>query len=165
MILKNFLRLAAALALAYSPAVAGEVSSQFDVTLTIQPGCVVGTAGDLDFGTPSFLNTEIPASTSFTIQCTSGTPGTISLDDGQGTGTHTTRTLQVNGTGTDEIEYGLYTNETYSTYWGNGTNGGSTVTHSGTGNETNLTIYGRTSIQGAPAEGTYSDIITIAVTY
>jgi spore coat protein U-like protein len=148
---------------AASPAFAATVSDTFDVTLTIQPGCEVTAANNLDFGTISFLDTAITQSVDFTIRCSSGTNGTISLDDGSGaSGTVTLRTLE---SGANSVQYGLYTSAAYSTYWGDGTGGSSTVIHNGTGSATNLTIYGQIPLQGLPPAGTYSDTVTVTVTY
>jgi spore coat protein U-like protein len=145
-----------------SPAAAGTVTDTFDVTLTVQAGCEVSAPNDLNFGTVTFLDTALTATANFSVRCTSGTNGIISLNGGTGSsGTVVTRTMESGG---NSINYSLYTSGTYATIWGDGTSGTSTVTHNGNGSTTNLTIYGRVPSQ-TPAAATYSDTITITVTY
>jgi len=150
------------IALSASPAGAGSTTAQFDVTLTIQAGCEVTGPNDLDFGTHSFIDSAITATTTFSIRCSSGTTGTIALNGGSGASQSiSTRTME---TGGSSITYNLYTAADYLTIWGNGTTG-ATVTHSGTGSAATLTIYGRVPSQIAPATGVYSDTITMTVTF
>jgi spore coat protein U-like protein len=151
-----------ALALA-SPAAAGTVTDTFDVTLTIQAGCEVSAPNDLSFGTATFLDTALTATADFSVRCTNGTTGTISLNGGSGSsGSVATRTME---SGANAINYSLYTNSSHTTIWGNGTSGTSTVTHNGTGSTTSLTIYGQVPSQSPPPVATYSDTITITVSY
>jgi spore coat protein U-like protein len=146
-----------------SPAAAGTVTDTFDVTLTIQAGCEISAPNNLSFGTVSFLDTALTATADFSVRCTSGTNGTISLNGGIGSsGTVATRTME---SGANTINYSLYTTAGYATIWGDGTSGTSTVIHNGTGSTTNLTIYGQVPSQSTPVAATYSDTITITVTY
>jgi len=145
-----------------SPAAAGTVTDTFDVTLTIQAGCEVSAPNTLRFGTVTFLDTLLTATADFSVRCTSGTNGTISLNGGTGSGSVTTRTME---SGANSVNYSLYTSASYATIWGDGSSGTSTVTHNGNGSTTNLTIYGRVPSQSTPVAATYSDTITITVTY
>ena len=77
-------------------------------------------------------------------------------------GSVATRTME---SGANSVNYSLYTSGTYATIWGDGTSGTSTHPHSGTGSTTTLTIYGRVPSQTTPTAATYSDTITITVTY
>jgi spore coat protein U domain-containing protein, fimbrial subunit CupE1/2/3/6 len=146
-----------------SPAGAGTVTDTFDVTLTIQAGCEVSAPNNLNFGTETFLDTALFGTVDFSVRCTSGTNGTISLNGGIGSsGSVATRTME---SGANSVNYSLYMNNSYATIWGDGTSGTSTYPHTGTGSTTNLTIYGRVPSQTTPTAGTYSDTITITVTY
>jgi spore coat protein U-like protein len=110
-----------------SPAAAGTVTDTFDVTLTVQAGCEVSAPNDLNFGTVTFLDTTaLTATTTFSIKCTNGTNGVISLNGGSGSsGTVVTRTMETTAN-TSAINYSLYVHST-STIWGNGSSGTSTV--------------------------------------
>jgi len=146
-----------------SPAGAGTVTDTFDVTLTIQAGCEVSAPNNLNFGTVTFLDTALAGTVDFSVRCTSGTNGTISLNGGIGSsGSVATRTME---SGANSINYSLYTSGTYTTIWGDGSSGTSTVAHSGNGAIATLTIYGLVPSQSTPAPATYSDTITITVAY
>ena len=161
--LKTFGRAILCLVCLASPAAAGTVTDTFDVTLTIQAGCEVSAPNNLNFGTVTFLDTALTGTVTFSVRCTSGTNGTISLNGGIGSsGTVATRTME---SGANSINYSLYTSGTYTTIWGDGSSGTSTVAHNGTGSTTTLTIYGQVPGPSTPVAGTYSDTITITVAY
>ncbi len=146
-----------------SPAAAGTVTDTFDVTLTIQAGCEVSAPDNLNFGTATFLDAILTGTVQFSVRCTSGTNGTISLNGGIGSsGTVATRTMEF---GANSINYSLYMDAGYATIWGDGSSGTSTVPHTGNGSIANLTIHGLVPIQTTPTAATYSDTITITVTY
>jgi spore coat protein U-like protein len=161
--LTGFLAAATLAACISTSAMAATDTDTFDVTLTIVAACEVTADNDMAFGTQNFLDVAIDATADFTIQCTDSTVGTISLDQGLGTGGSYTDRFMENGA--EQIEYGLYTDAARSSYWGDGSLGSTTVVHTGTGAETTLTIYGRTTSGQGPPAGSYSDTITVTVTY
>jgi spore coat protein U-like protein len=67
----------------------------------------------------------------------------------------------VNGAAT--VNYNLYTASNYTTIWGNA--GGALVNSTGNGADQLFTIYGRVPAQTTPAPGTYTDTVTVTVTY
>jgi spore coat protein U-like protein len=61
------------------------------------------------------------------------------------------------------LAYGLYQNSNHSTNWGNTTN---LVSHTGTGSAILDTVYGEIAAGTAASTlGSYSDTITVTVTY
>src|SRR5687768_13373915 len=162
--LKAFLQASILMGCAASSAIAaGSDSDEFQVSITIVPACEVTADNDLLFGTQSYLDQPIEGEVEFAVQCTLDTNGIISLNEGTGpSASNTTRTMHNIG---GAIEYGLYTNSNRTTYWGDGTNGSSTVTHTGTGAAESITIYAKTSPQGEPAAGVYTDTIQVSVEY
>jgi spore coat protein U-like protein len=62
------------------------------------------------------------------------------------------------------VNYTLYSDSGRTTIWGN-TVGTNTVAATGNGTGQNYTVYGRVSSQTTPAPGTYTDTITVTVTY
>jgi spore coat protein U-like protein len=86
---------------------------------------------------------------------------TIGLDQGTTTGASISQRLLVNGAAT--INYNLFTSAAYSTIWGN--SGGALVNSTGNGADQTFTIYGRVPAQTTPAPGTYTDTVTVTVTY
>lgn len=65
--------------------------------------------------------------------------------------------------GTQTVGYNLYTSSAYTTAWGDGTGGSSTV--AGTGLAQSTTVFGRVPAQTTPQAGTYTDTIIVTVTY
>jgi len=102
------------------------------------------------------------ATSTVTVTCTNTTPYTVGLSAGLATGaTVTTRKMQ---NGTALLPYALYSNSGRTTNWGNSA---ATNWVSGTGNGTAqaLTVYGRVAAALYPTPGSYSDTITVTVTY
>jgi spore coat protein U-like protein len=62
------------------------------------------------------------------------------------------------------VNYSLFRNATRTQVWGQ-TIGTDTVTGTGTGANQALTIYGRVPAQAVPPPGTYTDTVTVTITY
>jgi spore coat protein U-like protein len=154
--------LAGSLMLVTSAAFGATATSTFQVRATITATCTILTSSDLDFGSLGVLTTNADQSSSIQVQCTNTTPYNIGLDAGAGTGaTVTTRKLSNGGA---VINYSLYTDAARTTVWGN-TIGTDTVAAAGNGGSQNYTVFGRIPAQSTPAPGTYTDTITVTVTY
>jgi spore coat protein U-like protein len=154
--------LAVGLTLTTSAAYAATTTSTFTVQATIQAQCIINSASTLDFGTQGVLSGNVDNSSTVAVQCTNTTPYNIGLDAGTGTGaTVATRKLTSGGA---VINYSLYSDSGRSSVWGN-TIGTNTQTGTGNGASQNFTVYGRIPAQTTPAPGTYTDTITVTVTY
>jgi spore coat protein U-like protein len=94
--------------------------------------------------------------------CTNTTPYNIGLDAGTGTGATVAARKMTNGANT--ITYSLYSDSGRTTVWGN-TVGTNTVSATGNGASQTYTVYGRVPSQTTPAAATYTDTITVTVTY
>jgi spore coat protein U-like protein len=153
----------ALLSLAAPAAQAASITTTFQVTATVLASCGV-TATDLNFGnyTPG-AGSDVTANTTLNVTCTNGTDYTIALDGGSIAHDPSARAMSAGGS--DMLNYGLYADASFTTVWGDG--GGATATVSGTGNGAAqpTTIYGRIPAgQYVPAT-TYTDQITVEVTY
>jgi len=154
--------LAVGLALTTSAAYPASTTSTFQVQATIQAQCLINSTSTLDFGTQGVLSANVDQTSTVAVQCTNTTPYNIGLNAGTGTGaTVATRKLTSGGA---TINYTLYCDSARSTVWGN-TIGTDTVAATGTGASANFTVYGRIPAQSTPAPGTYTDTITVTVTY
>lgn len=132
----------------------------FDASPAWAAGCTVGTSG-LNFGNYdvfSALNDDITAT--IDVTCPSGTAYSIWLSSGSGT--FSTRTLTSSG---KILAYNLYLDPTHLTIWGDGSGG--TATFSGTGNGSNAPtpVYGRIPAGQNAWVGSYTDVVTITVTF
>ncbi|WP_409158989.1 spore coat U domain-containing protein [Pectobacterium sp. B2J-2] len=152
------------------------VSSTFDVTATIQRGCVFGTSmansqpnmGTLDFGTHSATATNVDiASTSgggsIVATCTPGTSAIIELGYGANGGSSAQRYLK-NTAGTRLLAYQLYRDAARTQVWGTGSLALSIVSFPAT--TQTYTVYAR-YFGGTPLPpaGVYTDNVTVSLTY
>jgi spore coat protein U-like protein len=138
-------------------------STTFQVQITITNACSIDSVNDLDFGSQGSLALGVDAITSFNVQCTLLVPYNIGLSAGVGAG-GTVTTRKMTGPSSATIDYSLYQDLTHLLVWGDsiGTN---TVAGLGTGLPLPYIVYGHVLPQATPAAGTYTDTITITVTY
>jgi len=141
---------------------ASTATASFTVTITIVATCTINSTATLNFGNQGILSTNVDQTSTIQVTCTNTTPYNIGLDAGTGTGaTVTTRKMTSSGV---TINYTLYSDSGHTTVWGN-TIGTNTVSATGNGNAQNYTVYGRVPSQTTPAPGSYSDTVTVTVTY
>jgi spore coat protein U-like protein len=154
---------AAALLFAASGAFAASpATSTFQVRATIAATCVILTSPDIDFGTLGVLTTNAQQSSNIQVQCTDTTPYNIGLNAGTGTGASVATRKMSNGGAV--INYSLYTDQAHTIVWGNTINT-DTVAATGNGASQSYPVYGLIPPQNTPAPGTYTDTITVTVTY
>ena len=132
-------------------------TSTFQAKIIIQNDCTVSSPNALDFGTVGLLSTNKDTSMDFTVTCTNGAAYTISMDNGQNASGSTNRMKN----GTEYVSYELYQDNGYTTVWDTS----STVGGTGTGTAQTYTVYGRVPPQPTPSAGTYTDTVTITVSY
>jgi spore coat protein U-like protein len=125
--------------------------------------CSVGNSS-LVFGSLNTLTDNTVDSTgTITVTCDASTPYTIALSPGS-SGTYSPRRMASGG---NTLDYNLYADAGYSQIWGDGTGGSSTVAGSVLLGSRDHTVYGRIplSTQRGAMVGSYSDSITVTVTY
>ena len=159
---KLALALAAGLALASGAAYGTTTTTTFTVQLTITATCIINSASTLNFGSQGVLTANVDQTSTIQVQCTNTTPYNIGLDAGIGSGA--TVAVRKMTSGGVTINYSLYSNAGRTTVWGN-TIGTDTVASTGNGASQAFTVYGRVPAQTTPAPATYTDTITVTVTY
>jgi len=165
--LRSRLRLTGALAAAcllqfVGPSSATTTTTTFTATITLAATCVINSASTLDFGTAGVLTANVPATSTIQVQCTNTTPYNIGLDAGTGTGASVAVRKLTSGAAT--VNYSIYTDAGHTTVWGN-TVSTDTVASTGTGASQSFTAFGLVPAQTTPAPGTYTDTVTVTVTY
>jgi spore coat protein U-like protein len=140
------------------------VTDTFGVQITIENFCEITNPTVLDFGTNQLLNANIDATTTFDVQCTNNLPYDVGLDLGSNPTGVTRRMIDTTLTPDEYVSYELYTSNTYATVWGD-TVGTDTVAATGNGAVQTHTVYGRVPPQTTPSADTYTDTVTIEVTY
>ena len=143
------------------PVTAATSTATLTVTATVAAECTVG-AATLAFGTYSTLgSSNLDQTTSFNVACTSGTSATVGLNLGSNA-SGSTRRLSDGAAGF--LSYELYSDSGRTTVWGN--SGGALVNYSASSNAAQaFTVYGRIPGAQNAAIGSYSDSVTITVTF
>ncbi|HEY2135775.1 MAG TPA: spore coat U domain-containing protein [Xanthobacteraceae bacterium] len=153
---------AASLLLSASGSLASTTTSTFTAQITLAATCTINSASTLNFGSQGVLTANVDQTSTIAVQCTNTTPYNIGLDAGTGTGASVAvRKLTAGGA---TVNYTLYSDSGRSTVWGI-TVGTDTVAATGNGSAQNYTVYGRVPSQTTPAPGTYTDTVTVTVTY
>ena len=139
----------------------GTGSVPFDVTATVQPNCTLTGATDMGFGSvPSNFSGNVTASSTIAMNCVYRTAWQVGLNNGQNAVGSARRMIQ----GGNAVVYDLYRDNARTLRWGNTLNT-DTAVGTGTGAAQSLTVYGRVQQQSGLAVGTYSDKITVTVTF
>jgi spore coat protein U-like protein len=138
------------------------ITSTFTVQLVITASCVINSASTLNFGSNGVLTATVNGTSTIAVQCTNTTPYNIGLDVGTSTGATVTTRKMTSGAAT--ISYALYSDSLRTVNWGN-TVGTDTLSKTGNGASQSWTVYGQVLAQSTPAAGTYTDTITVTVTY
>ncbi len=143
----------------------------FTVGATIAPGCSVvsgsgGALGSLNFGTRSGVQSgQVTASfvpgASFSLGCTPGVALSMSINGGQNYAN--VRNMQRSG-GTDRVPYRLYTSSTLAANTEIGVNQAVSVAYSNS-NTISLAIFGAAQLTGFSPAGTYTDQLTVTLSW
>src|SRR5262249_38540514 len=144
------------------PSNAASVTSTLTVQMTLTASCVINSASTLNFGNHGVLVANVDSTSTLRVQCTNGTPYNIGLNAGTGSGA--TIAARKMTSGSSPINYSLYRNNARTNVWGS-TIGTNTVAATGNGAAQSYTVYGRVPPQTTPAPATYTDTITVTVTY
>lgn len=123
--------------------------------------CTVSATG-VDFGILGLLEIAAESTGEISVNCTSGVAFTVGLDGGQANAGPSGREMSA---ATSSLPYGLYKDSARSEVWGAEGDSAGPVSGTGDGSTQVLTVYGRIPSQRAPVPGTYTDTITITVTY
>src|ERR1700722_7497815 len=102
------------------------------------------------------------------VKCTKNTPYTISLNGGSTAGGTIAQRLMASGANT--LQYNLFTTAAFGQIFGDGSGTSKTVTGTGAGVATAnaVTVFGQlpdSAANQAAVAGSYSDTITVTVTY
>lgn len=130
--------------------------------LTAQQGqaCTLNVTG-VNFGRYDvFSNSALDSTGNIDVNCPSGVGYTMSLSPGGGT-----QTQRFMSSGNYTINYNLYTAANRALVWGDATGGTVTVNGTGNGVTVNYGVYGRIPALQNVHAGSYSDIVTLELTF
>jgi spore coat protein U-like protein len=142
-------------------------TTTFAVTATVLSTCSA-TAATLAF--PNYTpgaGAQI-GNTTISVKCTKNTPFTVALNTGSTTGDAFAQRLMASGVNT--LQYNLYTTAALNTVFGDGNAGTSMVGGTGLGVATanSVQVFGQvpdSATNQAAIAGSYSDLITVTVSY
>jgi len=135
----------------------------FTASATVPSNCRAYTTTDLDFGSiPGLITSNTDQISTIDMTCTGRTGWNVGLNNGQNA-SGSVRRMRLGATG-NYVAYELYSNSGRTTRWGNTINT-DTIPGTGTGLAQSLTVYGRVPATQTVPSGSYSDIITVTVTY
>lgn len=135
-------------------------TTTFHVMVNVPPSCSVA-ASNLNFGNYNMV--QLDAATTVTTTCTSGSPYNIGLNQGVAAGA-TVANRMMSGPGANRLNYSLFSNTARTTNWGD-TVGTDTVPATGTGAAQTFSVFGRIPGSQPQPPGTYSDTITVTLTF
>lgn len=136
-------------------------------TVTVSNACSIGIGqvNDMDFGSTASLASARDNSATITLNCPSNTSWRVGLNDGiHALGAQ----RRMAGAAGEYVQYELYRDLGRAQRWGNDVAGGSNTVNGSGASQTNptvLNVYGRVPAQAAPAPGSYSDTVTVTLTY
>lgn len=146
------------------PAMAATSTTTFQSQIVLTNACATLTATTLDFGSNGVLSASVDQTSTINVTCTTGAVYNVGLNAGANptiAGDVNTRRM---ANATNYVSYQMYSNSGRTTVWGD-TVLINTVASVGTGAAQAHTVYGRVPAQTTPVAGTYTDTVTVTVTY
>lgn len=126
----------------------------------VADNCVISLASDLDFGTVTQLDASRDATALIKLRCATDTDWLVTLSIGLNPTINGFRQMAYNG---NFLGYALYKDPAFLFPWGDTQVNG--VAGSGENEDVTLTVYGRVFPQPVTVPGTYSDTVTVTLTY
>lgn len=154
------LMVACSLLVFYHAASASTALGSLSISATVVAACSV-TGSPLAFG--NYSASQVDQTTTLSVLCTSGTTYTIALDAGIGASA-TTSIRKMTGPASATLNYTLARDAGHSNNWGNAT-GTDTAAGTGNGLSQSINVYGRIAAGQLSGTGSYTDTVTVTLTY
>jgi spore coat protein U-like protein len=134
-----------------------------NVSATVQSSCLIS-ASAMAFGSYDPVNASpTNATSSITVTCTTGTSFVVGLSAGSATGATVSARQMSNAA--PRLNYSLFTDSSRTSNWGNTPGVDALAPVTATGSPSVITVYGRIAAQQNIPAGSYSDTVTVTVTY
>ncbi len=129
-----------------------------------QADCLVS-ATSINFGNYDvFSPTPLDSTGTISVTCTTNRNYQVEITIGPSPNSGSFDPRQMNlVTGTDLLNYNLYTDATYTTIWGDGTGGTGIVTIRVRNTTRDTTVYGRIPPGQDVSVGSYSEMLTVTI--
>lgn len=140
-------------------AIAATATTTLAVSATVVNSCSI-TVGNLLFG--NYSTADVTGQSTITLTCTNGATYTIAADKGVN-GTLAQRIMK---SGTNSLNYNLYTDSARTIIWGDGTSSTVTIAGTGTGTSQTINVYGKIPAgQNTVKAGSYTDTVNVTISY
>jgi len=139
---------------------AATATQNFNVTATVVNACSLSSISDLAFGNYNF-NSPALGTTSVNVTCSLGSSYTLHINDGLYGSSASTRKMK-HATLSDNLSYTL-SNTLAGATWGDSV--GTGITGTGLGVAVPTTIFGSVAANQTVTAGSYSDTLTLTVTF
>lgn len=116
----------------------------------------------INFGTIN-SNSQNLQSTTLTATCTKGTAFNVALSTGI-SNDFSNRYMALTDN-SDQLKYNVYFDNLYNNILGDGTSNTATINDMGTGNDQTFTLFGKIPTGQFVSPGTYSDLISVTLSY
>lgn len=169
-LLSYFLGLLSCFLAALSGAQAGTATANLNVSILITASCTINSATLIFPSTAgtSLIATAVNGSSSVSVTCTNGSPYSIAMDNGSNASSGQRRMIS----GSNFLNYDLYVDAAHTAPWLTATSNSACTTTgqcylgTGSGSAQSISIYGVVpTTAAAPPSGTYTDTVTMTITY
>jgi spore coat protein U-like protein len=169
-VFKNIALLASLIGLLSLAAFAGNTSGTLNVTLSVSNSCAVASGGAVAFGAydPAVVNSStgvnLTQTGNFQMTCTNGATATVLMDQGKNPGSSSTLAVpvrQMSDGASHVLGYQLYTSSARNTIW----DGATGISETGTGAAQTIQVFGTIPKGQSVPANSYSDQITITLSY
>ncbi|MYM40155.1 Csu type fimbrial protein [Duganella qianjiadongensis] len=146
-------------------ALSGSITTNLQSSATISSSCMVS-ANSVSFGTvtPAASGT-VTANSSITAKCSNGLPYNVMVSAGVGgTSTKARAMTGANSSNTDKLSYQVYSDSGYSTRWMD-EKGPLILGFTGNGAAQLIPVYGSLSLNQYLIPDTYTDSLTVTLSY
>jgi spore coat protein U-like protein len=142
---------------------AATTSTSFTVSATVVNNCTTS-ATALSFGNyDPTSGSDTSGTNTVTVTCTNGDAYTIALNGGTTSGGSISQRKMTDGA-SHYLNYNIFQNAGHTTLWGDGTTG-NTLSGTGTAVAQNYTGYGSITASQTVPSGSYTDTITVTITF
>lgn len=147
-----------------SSAFALTASDTVPVTATVIDSCTVN-ATAITFGNYNGIaGSALDSVGTVTAVCTMGTAFSVALDAGTGAGAALTA-RKLTGPAGATLAYGIFCDAPRTQVWGDGSGGTDVASGTGSGSAQSFTMYGRVPSLQTSTVGSYTDNVTVTLTY
>lgn len=161
---KKILAAGAVFTFTVSAAPAATTTTTFNVTATVISSCSTS-ASNLAFGNYDPLSlVDKAATTTVNVTCSLLAPFNLGISIGTNGVSVTDRKMKITGGGSELLDYELFQDVTHLINWGN-TVGTDTLASLGTGLAVGLPVYGVIPAGQNVPVGSYTDTVTVTITY